>query len=92
MCVHVHVLDEPQVRQLRMGLFLQALIPPSFSAFLLLCLYVRVQVLDEPEVRQLRMGLFLGVAQGSTEPLKLIHLTYTPDGPVHQVVSGRCAW
>jgi leucyl aminopeptidase len=46
-----------------------------------------LQVLDEPQVRALHMGLFLGVAQGSSEPLKLIHLTYTPHGPVTQVVS-----
>jgi leucyl aminopeptidase len=43
-------------------------------------------VLDEPQVRALRMGLFLGVAQGSSQPLKLIHLTYTPPGAVHKVV------
>lgn len=46
------------------------------------------QVLDESQVRALRMGLFLGVAQGAAEPLKLLHLTYTPHGPVKQVVGG----
>eukprot|EP00882_Tetradesmus_deserticola_P030039 GHRQ01033694.1.p1 GENE.GHRQ01033694.1~~GHRQ01033694.1.p1 ORF type:complete len:133 (+),score=61.98 GHRQ01033694.1:127-525(+) len=56
---------------------LAALDPAHFS----------LKVLDEPQVRQLGMGLFLGVAQGSAQPLKLIHLTYTPTGPVQHVVA-----
>jgi hypothetical protein len=32
------------------------------------------------------MGLFLGVAQGSDEPLRFIHLIYTPEGDItHKV-------
>lgn len=45
-----------------------------------------VQVLEEGDCRKLGMGLFLGVAQGSDEPLRFIHLTYTPEGPVTQKV------
>ncbi|WIA22459.1 hypothetical protein OEZ85_004757 [Tetradesmus obliquus] len=56
---------------------LAALDPAHFS----------LKVLDESQVRALRMGLFLGVAQGAAEPLKLLHLTYTPHGPVKQVVA-----
>ncbi|KAF8062036.1 LAP1 [Scenedesmus sp. PABB004] len=36
----------------------------------------RIKVLEEPAVRALGMGLFLGVAAGSDEPPRLIHLTY----------------
>lgn len=35
------------------------------------------------------MGLFLGVAQGSDEPLRFIHLTYTPEGPVKHKARDR---
>jgi leucyl aminopeptidase len=45
-----------------------------------------VQVLEEAECKQLGMGLFLGVAQGSEEPLRFIHLTYTPEGPIRRKV------
>lgn len=45
-------------------------------------LCVLVQVLEEGDCKMLGMGLFLGVAQGSDEPLRFIHLTYTPEGPV----------
>lgn len=48
-----------------------------------------LQVLGEAEVRQLGMGLYLGVAQGSAEPLRFIHLQYTPKDDVHHKV--RCA-
>lgn len=45
-----------------------------------------VTVLDEQQCRDLGMGLFVGVAQGSEQPLKLIHLTYKPDDDVKQKV------
>jgi leucyl aminopeptidase len=45
-------------------------------------LCVCVQVLEEGDCKKLGMNLFLGVAQGSDEPLRFIHLTYTPEGPV----------
>jgi len=48
---------------------------------------VLLQVLEEADCRQLGMGLFLGVAQGSDEPLRFIHLTYTPEGPITQKAS-----
>jgi hypothetical protein len=62
---------------------------PIVVTFPSLCALHGLQVLDEPQVRALRMGLYLGVSQGSAEPLKLIHLTYTPDRPLQQVVRTR---
>lgn len=47
-----------------------------------------LQVLEEGDCRKLGMGLFLGVAQGSDEPLRFIHLTYTPEGHVSHKASG----
>ncbi len=35
---------------------------------------LRIEVLERPQIQKLRMGMFLGVAQGSVEPPKLIHL------------------
>ncbi len=37
-------------------------------------------VLDRAECEKLGMGLFLGVAAGSEQPPKFIHLSYTPSG------------
>jgi leucyl aminopeptidase len=39
-----------------------------------------VKVLDRAECEKLGMGAFLGVAAGSEQPPKFIHLTYTPAG------------
>jgi leucyl aminopeptidase len=39
-----------------------------------------VQVLERADCRKLGMGAFLGVAAGSEQPPKFIHLTYTPAG------------
>jgi len=39
---------------------------------------LKLRVYDREECRKLGMGAFLGVAQGSQEPPKFIHLTYTP--------------
>jgi leucyl aminopeptidase len=39
-----------------------------------------LQVFDRAECRKLGMGAFLGVAAGSEQPPKFIHLTYTPSG------------
>ena len=36
------------------------------------------KVIDEAGMKKMGMGLLLGVSQGSTEPAKLIHLTYKP--------------
>jgi leucyl aminopeptidase len=41
---------------------------------------LRAEVLDTKEIRKLKMGMFLGVAQGSAEPPKLIHLWWEPAG------------
>ncbi|MBI4560558.1 MAG: leucyl aminopeptidase [Candidatus Rokubacteria bacterium] len=39
---------------------------------------LKLRVYDREECRKLGMGAYLGVAQGSQEPPKFIHLTYTP--------------
>eukprot|EP00879_Flechtneria_rotunda_P032673 GHRR01035928.1.p1 GENE.GHRR01035928.1~~GHRR01035928.1.p1 ORF type:complete len:419 (+),score=141.46 GHRR01035928.1:415-1671(+) len=49
--------------------------------------HFKLQVLNAEQCKQLGMGLLLGVAQGSAEPLKFIHLLYTPAGPVQQKVA-----
>jgi leucyl aminopeptidase len=41
---------------------------------------LRVRVYDRAECGRMGMGAFLGVAAGSEEPPKFIHLTYTPPG------------
>jgi leucyl aminopeptidase len=41
---------------------------------------LRFEVLERADCAKLGMGAFLGVAQGSQEPPKFIHLTYTPKG------------
>ncbi len=38
-----------------------------------------LQVFERKKIEELKMGMFLGVARGSVEEPKLIHLTYTPD-------------
>ena len=39
---------------------------------------LKIKVLDRAECAELGMGAFLGVAQGSEQPPKFIHLTYAP--------------
>jgi len=39
---------------------------------------LEIDLLDEPRMKDLGMGAFLGVAQGSSEPAKIIVLTYSP--------------
>ena len=39
-----------------------------------------LKVFDRAECQKMSMGLFLGVAAGSEQPPKFIHLTYTPSG------------
>jgi leucyl aminopeptidase len=39
---------------------------------------LEIDVLDDARMKDLGMGAFLGVAQGSSEPAKIIVLTYTP--------------
>jgi leucyl aminopeptidase len=41
---------------------------------------VKVEILDQAECRKLGMGMFLGVAAGSEQPPKFIHLAYVPSG------------
>jgi leucyl aminopeptidase len=41
---------------------------------------LRLQVYDRAECERLGMGAFLGVAAGSEQPPKFIHLTYSPAG------------
>ncbi|MBX7079876.1 MAG: leucyl aminopeptidase [Nannocystaceae bacterium] len=42
---------------------------------------VAITVLDRDECLARNMGCFLGVAQGSDEPPKFIHMSYKPHGP-----------
>ena len=48
---------------------------------------LKVKVLDREECARLGMGAYLGVAQGSEQPPKFIHLTYTPAGKVAKRVA-----
>jgi len=41
---------------------------------------LKLKVLERDDCAKLGMGAFLGVAQGSEQPPKFIHLTYTPSG------------
>ena len=41
---------------------------------------VKVEILDQADCRKLGMGMFLGVAAGSEQPPKFIHLAYVPSG------------
>ena len=41
---------------------------------------VRVEILDRADCQKLGMGMFLGVAAGSEQPPKFIHLSYVPSG------------
>jgi leucyl aminopeptidase len=45
-----------------------------------------VKVYDRAECAQMGMGAFLGVAGGSEQPPKFVHLTYTPARPRKRVV------
>jgi leucyl aminopeptidase len=47
---------------------------------------VRVRVLDRDACAELGMGAFLGVAQGSQEPPRFIHLSYAPRRPRRRIV------
>ncbi|HKW94564.1 MAG TPA: leucyl aminopeptidase [Methylomirabilota bacterium] len=52
---------------------------------------LKLRVLERAECTKMGMGAFVGVAQGSEEPPKFIHLTYTPSGRVRRrvVVIGK---
>lgn len=39
---------------------------------------LKIKILDKNACQKLKMGAFLAVAQGSQEPPKFIHMTYTP--------------
>lgn len=45
---------------------------------------ITLKVLEADECEVLGMGGFLGVAAASENPPKFIHLTYTPEGPIHK--------
>jgi leucyl aminopeptidase len=46
-----------------------------------------LKVLERADCEKLGMGAYLGVAQGSQEPPKFIHLTYRPPGPPRRRVT-----
>lgn len=46
---------------------------------------VETVVYDEPQIREMGMGAYLGVAQGSIQPPKFIHMKYIPNNPKRKV-------
>ncbi|MEY2785559.1 MAG: hypothetical protein RL277_1769 [Planctomycetota bacterium] len=48
---------------------------------------VQVSILDEDDMKKLGMGLLLGVAQGSRQPPRLLHLHYKPKSKPKGVVA-----
>lgn len=46
-----------------------------------------LEVLEKEDCEKLKMGCYLAVAACSEEPLKFIHLTYKPKGPVKKKVA-----
>ena len=48
---------------------------------------LEVTILDRAECKKLGMGAFLGVAAGSEQPPKFIHLAYTPTGRARKRVA-----
>ncbi|HEX5530400.1 MAG TPA: leucyl aminopeptidase [Methylomirabilota bacterium] len=48
---------------------------------------LKLRVMDRAECAKLGMGAYVGVAQGSEEPPKFIHLTYTPSGRARRRVA-----
>lgn len=44
---------------------------------------LHIRIGGRKDIEKLKMGMFLGVARGSVEEPKLIHLTYTPKNPAH---------
>ncbi len=48
---------------------------------------IAVQILDEDDMKKLGMGLLLGVAQGSRQPPRLLHLSYKPKQKSRGVVA-----
>jgi leucyl aminopeptidase len=52
---------------------------------------LKLEILEREDCKKLGMGAYLGVAQGSEEPPKFIHLTYSPRGRARRrvVVIGK---
>jgi leucyl aminopeptidase len=48
---------------------------------------LKLRIYDRDECRKLGMGAFLGVAAGSEQPPKFIHITYTPRGRARKRVA-----
>lgn len=48
---------------------------------------IRAKVLEVKALRELKLGALLAVAQGSEEPPRLIHLTYTPKGKARETIA-----
>jgi len=48
---------------------------------------LKLKVMDRAECARMGMGAYVGVAQGSEEPPKFIHLTYTPSGRARRRVA-----
>lgn len=48
---------------------------------------ITCKVLEKSDMEAHNMGLLLSVSQGSDTPPKLLHLTYTPSGPIRKKVT-----
>lgn len=53
---------------------------PTRLSEVALSLGLETTVYDKQQIQEMNMGSFLGVAQGSDQPPKFIHLKYTPQG------------
>lgn len=46
---------------------------------------ISTEILEKEDVEKLGMGAYLGVARGSVEPLKFIHMKYVPQNPKKKI-------
>ncbi|MFI3300381.1 MAG: leucyl aminopeptidase [Candidatus Gastranaerophilales bacterium] len=46
---------------------------------------LKVSIFDENQIKDMKMGAYLGVAQGSAEPPRFIHMSYVPQNPKKRI-------
>jgi leucyl aminopeptidase len=51
---------------------------------------LNIAISDRKKIEELKMGMFLGVARGSVEEPKLVHLSYVPRDPAHAKAKPLC--
>ncbi len=51
---------------------------------------LNIAISDRKKIEELKMGMFLGVARGSVEEPKLVHLSYVPRDPAHAKAKPIC--